>query len=180
MKLIFLYGAPSSGKLTIAKELIAQTSFKLFHNHHTVDLVSSLIDFGSKEFFKFSADLRSLVFKRCSSLGLPGLVFTNCYSHPEDYEFALKTKQVIEDGGGEVYFVHLKCDLEELKKRVVSEGRKDTKKLKNTDKLESFINQYDFYTEIPDVQSLIIENTEIPAIKVADAIINHFQIERRT
>jgi len=180
MKLIFLYGAPSSGKLTIAKELINQTSFKLFHNHLTVDLVSSLIDNGSDEFFKFCDDLRSLVFKRCSDLGIPGLVFTNCYSHPEDYDFAMKTKKVVENGGGEVYFIHLKCNLDELKRRVVSESRKNSKKLKDPIKLETVINKWDFYTEIPGVDNLILNNTELSAAEAARKIMEYFKIKSNT
>lgn len=33
MKLMFIYGPPAAGKLTVAKALCAHTGFKLFHNH---------------------------------------------------------------------------------------------------------------------------------------------------
>ena len=32
MKLVFIYGPPAVGKLTVAKELAALTGFKVFHN----------------------------------------------------------------------------------------------------------------------------------------------------
>jgi tRNA uridine 5-carbamoylmethylation protein Kti12 len=32
MKLIFLYGPPAVGKLTVAQELVTLTGYKLFHN----------------------------------------------------------------------------------------------------------------------------------------------------
>ena len=50
MKLIFLHGAPAVGKLTVARELATLTDARLFHNHLTVDLVSSLFPFGSEPF----------------------------------------------------------------------------------------------------------------------------------
>jgi hypothetical protein len=50
MKLIFLYGLPAVGKLTVAKELASATSFKLFHNHLAVDLLLSVFDFGTPPF----------------------------------------------------------------------------------------------------------------------------------
>jgi tRNA uridine 5-carbamoylmethylation protein Kti12 len=48
MKLVFLHGAPAVGKLTVARELSALTGFRLFHNHLTVDLATSLFTFGSE------------------------------------------------------------------------------------------------------------------------------------
>ena len=50
MKLLFLHGAPAVGKLTVARDLAALTGLRLFHNHLTVDLVSSLFAFGSEPF----------------------------------------------------------------------------------------------------------------------------------
>ncbi len=52
MKLIFLHGMPGVGKLTVATELAKLTGFKLFHNHLTVDLVTSLFEFGSQPFIE--------------------------------------------------------------------------------------------------------------------------------
>ncbi|MGI8542838.1 MAG: hypothetical protein ACR2MD_05085 [Aridibacter sp.] len=33
MKLIFIYGSPAVGKLTVANEIAKRTCFKVFHNH---------------------------------------------------------------------------------------------------------------------------------------------------
>lgn len=37
MKLLFIYGPPASGKLTVAREPAALTGYRLFHNHLVVD-----------------------------------------------------------------------------------------------------------------------------------------------
>lgn len=39
MKLVFIYGMPAAGKLTVAKELAGLSGYKLFHNHQVVDLL---------------------------------------------------------------------------------------------------------------------------------------------
>ena len=44
MKLIFIYGLPAAGKLTIAKELAAATAFKLFHNHASIGVVELIFE----------------------------------------------------------------------------------------------------------------------------------------
>lgn len=50
MKLIFLYGPPAAGKLTIARALAVITGFAVFHNHLVVDAVESIFPFGSERF----------------------------------------------------------------------------------------------------------------------------------
>ncbi|MFH1209967.1 MAG: shikimate kinase, partial [archaeon] len=42
MKLIYIYGPPAVGKLTVTKELAKLTNFKIFHAHLTADYVSSV------------------------------------------------------------------------------------------------------------------------------------------
>ena len=44
VKLIFVYGLPATGKLTVARELSSLTGYKVFHNHLVVDLLQSTID----------------------------------------------------------------------------------------------------------------------------------------
>jgi replication-associated recombination protein RarA len=48
MKLLFLYGPPAVGKLTVAREVSALTGYRLFHNHLTVNLTLAVFDFAQK------------------------------------------------------------------------------------------------------------------------------------
>jgi hypothetical protein len=76
MKLIFIYGSPAVGKLTVAKELASITGYKIFHNHLTFDLASSLFDSFSKPFGVLCEELRLKTFEIAARCGLEGMIFT--------------------------------------------------------------------------------------------------------
>lgn len=48
--LVFIHGAPATGKYTVARELAAATGFELYHNHLVVDDVLKRHAFGSPAF----------------------------------------------------------------------------------------------------------------------------------
>ena len=48
--LVYLYGPPAAGKLTIAEKLRDLTGFRLFHNHLTVNAVREVFEFRSPPF----------------------------------------------------------------------------------------------------------------------------------
>ena len=50
MKLVFLYGPPAVGKLTVGRELASRCGFPLFHNHLVVDALTPVFEFGSDAF----------------------------------------------------------------------------------------------------------------------------------
>lgn len=50
MKLLFHYGPPAVGILTVAREVAALTGYRLFHDHLTVNLALAVFDFGTPGF----------------------------------------------------------------------------------------------------------------------------------
>ena len=123
MRLIFLYGLPGVGKLTIARELAELTGFRVFHNHLTVDLVLSVFEFGSKPFVELREAVWLEVFKQAAAADLNGLIFTFVFERTVRAGFIEKTQSVIESAGGEVLFVELTCTTEELEKRIEHPSR---------------------------------------------------------
>ena len=67
------------------------------------------------------------------------------------------------------------CD-SELEKRVVAESRKKHGKIKDTKVLKKVLNKYDFYSAIPFVKSLEIDNSNISAKNVAMMIKKHYKL----
>lgn len=174
MKLVFIYGPPAVGKLTVAENLSRITGYPIFHNHHTVDLALSLFPFDSDGFTKLSSELRFKTFEMAMQYGLEGLIFTYWYNYPEDNWFIDQVRIIIKSGGGTIHFAQLQCSREELENRVVSSSRFQFKKLQTKQELKRVLDQCDSNTPIPDSSSLSINNTQLEPDRVAELIVSHF------
>ena len=126
MKLIYVYGPPASGKLTVAKELSKLTKYKLFHNHLINDVVGEVMAFDNKYFWKFTDKLKLQTFELASKYGVKGMIFTQVFTKSED--FPKKMKEIIEKYKGKVYFVKLEPHKEEILKRVTHPSRRKYRK----------------------------------------------------
>ena len=49
MHVVFLYGPPAVGKLTIAQELQKKLGYKLLHNHLLISVFDNIFDFHDPE-----------------------------------------------------------------------------------------------------------------------------------
>jgi hypothetical protein len=105
MHLITLFGPPAVGKYTVGRLLSERTGYKLFHNHLTVNLARSLLDYGVEEFLPLMADLRLRCFEAASRSSIRGLIFTCAFVFPHGGEFADRIVETIEGNGGRCDFV---------------------------------------------------------------------------
>ena len=177
MNLLFIYGPPAVGKLTVAQEISKLTDYKILHNHSTIDLLDSIIPFGSKNFFKLNSKLRILLFEAAAKENT-NVIFTFCYSNPHDNKFIKKCIRSVERYNGKLYFVHLYCKEEELYKRVSKRNREKFNKLKNACDLKIALEKWNMFSKIPFVKSLSINNTNIPPQKAAQIIKNHYRLKK--
>jgi hypothetical protein len=129
MKLIFIYGMPAVGKLTVAQELVTITGYKLFHNHLVVDLLQTVFDFGSPPFVALREQIWLSVFDQACRSDLPGMIFTFNPESTVRPEFISNTVSTVSAAGGEVDFIELTCPFAELKRRIGSTSRLHFKKL---------------------------------------------------
>ena len=128
MQLIFLHGAPAVGKLTVARELAALTGFRLFHNHLTVDLVTSLFPFGSESFILLREQIWLAAFAEAARSGV-SLIFTFNPERTVRERFIQDALDTVGSAGGRVIFVELTCTAEELERRMEDPSRKEFGKL---------------------------------------------------
>lgn len=140
MKLIFIYGLPATGKLTIARELSEITGYKLFHNHLVVDLLLPLFDFGSEPFVKLREEMWLAVFEQTCRIQMPGLIFTFNPETTVRPRFIDDTLDAVTSHNGQVDFVELIAPLSELKLRINSPSRLQYRKLSS---LSLFEKLYD-------------------------------------
>src|SRR5262245_27330241 len=143
MRLVFLYGPPAAGKLTIGRELAALTGYRLFHNHLTFDLAREILPIGSEPFQRLVDDLRLRVFTFAALNGVPGLIFTFVYGSGIDDPFVRRTMSEMEATGAEVCFVQAICPIEGLLSRVEDESRRAYHKLASPAALAALLESHD-------------------------------------
>lgn len=162
MKLVFLHGPPAAGKLTIGRELEALTGFRLFHNHLTVDLVSSLFLFGSEPFIRLREQVWLAAFAE-ALLNDVSLIFTFAPEHTVRERFLQETIDLVAAGGGQVIFVQLICSEAELDRRVAEASRKELGKLSSVEEYRSLRAAGAFqFPKLPEGLSLDTTN-RLPA-----------------
>ncbi|NJK43322.1 MAG: AAA family ATPase [Pleurocapsa sp. SU_196_0] len=166
VKLVFIYGLPGTGKLTVARALCALTGWQLFHNHLTVDLAASLFPHGSPEYNEFVRSLRLEAFRRAAAADV-NLVFTFWYSSVSQPSVDLY-REVIESCGGEVLFVHLHCRADILEARVQSDSRRNWK-IWGVDALRSVLEEFGTTDAIAGTP-LEIDNSDLEPEEVARRI----------
>jgi hypothetical protein len=128
VRLVVIHGPAASGKLTIAKELAAQTGLPLFHNHLVVDALLAVFPFGSPGFIALRERMWLDVFAAACAEDR-SLIFT---FHPEASvapDFPQRVVELVEGAGGRVDFVAVTCPADVVSARVEAPSRQASGKL---------------------------------------------------
>jgi hypothetical protein len=173
LTLIYLYGPPAVGKLTVAERLAELTGFRLFHNHLTVNAVRPVFEFGTPEFSEIIQRLRLDVFATAARSGVD-LIFTNnsAWHGPTPrarfVAFADKTAGIVADNGGTTQFVQLTARTDVLESRLGTESRRAHRKLVDADRLRELLVIHDPAPLHPD--DLIVDTSAITPDEAARRI----------
>ena len=122
MRVIFIYGPPASGKLTVARELAKCTRMALFHNHMIVDAVESVFPFGSEAFVRLREQFWLAVFADPARDGR-SLIFTLTPESTVEPGFAERVRELLHAAHCEVIFVALTVPQEEQERRLAAPDR---------------------------------------------------------
>jgi chloramphenicol 3-O-phosphotransferase len=177
MRLIFIYGPPASGKLTVAEQLTKLTSISLFHNHLTRDLVKDIYGDDLGVNYPLVEKLRNDVFAYCAEKETD-LIFTFVYGGVEDEneEAIIKSYiKTIKAHGGEVLFVELTANRDELLQRVGNESRMLHKKLLDPTVLSTFLESRTELT-IPFVKSIKVDTSSMSPADSAKFIAQELEL----
>lgn len=114
MHLVILFGPPAAGKMTVGQEIAARTTYRLFHNHLSIEPFLGVFDYGTPSFLRLRDLVRERVLAEAIEADLPGLIFTFVWALdlPGD---AVEVARLVEPflaGGHRVDFVELTADLD--------------------------------------------------------------------
>jgi len=177
MDLVFIYGPPASGKLTVARELSRMTGYRVFHNHASLDFVSTIFDQGTAKFSELVVRYRKDMLEEAAKAGV-SVIFTSAYVEGPKMDATYEMIDMIHSHKGRVCPVYLYCEKDELLRRVAGESRKGYGKFTDPGKLKEFLRTYDLSGEPAVRGSLAIDNTRIGPAEAAERIARHFKLAR--
>ncbi|HBD01360.1 MAG TPA: shikimate kinase [Lachnoclostridium sp.] len=126
MKVVFLIGNASVGKMTVGQELMKITDLRLFHNHMTIEPVIEI--FGSYN-GKIISRLREVVFEEYAASNNYGLIFTYMWAFDQksDWDYIEHVKDIFRPYETEFYYVELVASREVRLERNATENRLQNK-----------------------------------------------------
>jgi hypothetical protein len=186
--LVFIVGPPAVGKMTVGHELAQRTGFKLFHNHHTIDLALRFFPFGTPPFHRLVGEFRRRILEEVAASDLPGLIFTYvwAFDDPRDETAVEEWAAIFRARGGRVVFIELEAGQAERLRRNETEFRLAEKPFKrdveqSRRQLLELDAKYQLssggkFDERPDY--FRVDNTTLTAEEVAKRVIERFELPR--
>jgi hypothetical protein len=169
MHLIFLYGQPASGKLTIAKALAARTGLALFHNHLVVDAVGAVFPFGSESFTRLRERFWLDVFAEAAKTGRP-LIFTFAPEPTVARDFPERARALVETGRGKVTFIALTVPPVEQERRLGAPDRAAFGKMQSPELLRRLANDFAACLAAMPTPALTIDTAAMTPDQAAETI----------
>ncbi len=181
-KIIFIYGLPATGKLTVAKDLAKMTDIPLCHNHMIFDLVFKIFKWQSREGQKMREKVYADIVKLSLQSGA-SIIFTHAHASAAQYPFGVssntfvrKIERMTKTYGGLFCPVYLLCSEKELYKRVVHPSRKTFNKTNTIAGMKWWIASDIPAAQLPTKNTFVIDNTKLSSKKVAEMIKKNFKL----
>lgn len=169
MELIFLYGHPASGKLTVGRALAARTGYALFHNHLVVDAVCAVFPFGSDEFLRLREAFWLEVMEAAARSGR-SLIFTFAPEPTVSPDFPDRVGKIVAAAGGHTTFVALGVAEEEQERRLAHADRARYGKLQSVELLRQLRPDFDLCMSAMPPASVTIDTGILSADEAAAQI----------
>ena len=69
MRLLLILGPPAVGKMTVGRAVANRSDFRLFHNHHSIEMLLDVFDYGTPPFRTLNAEVRRRVVEEAAAAG---------------------------------------------------------------------------------------------------------------
>lgn len=169
--IIHFNGMPGVGKFTVAKLLAEKLNARLIDNHLLLDLVLTLCERRSAEYFSLIRRFTDVILDEISTKPDGIFIFTNALAaeFAEDRERFEQLSRFASEKNIPFVQVLLSCSLAENKRRIISENRKLKGKLMKAGELDEIYKNYSIYHP-PTEFALQIDTTHLSAEGVSEQI----------
>lgn len=183
--LVFLFGPPAVGKMTVGQELERLSGYRLFHIHQIVDLVLRHFPYSADSasaFNRLVVSFRRQFFAEAASAGLNVITTAGWRFDLPSEEAAVRSyTQPFTAAGGRVCAVELAAPLET---RIARNGTENRRRHKRVDwsteaylRADAAAHRYDSGGALPlDLPLLQIDTAELCAEATARRICTHFDL----
>ncbi len=169
MKLILLYGAPATGKYTIATKLAQKTGYSFLHNHAILNPLSEIFGFDHPARKRLEKEFRVRIVEEAVSANI-NIILTGVIMRDNE-GFYRKLLQIVDEAKNELFLVHLTASQDELHKRITNDSRKSLNKLVSQEKLKDWLEKYpESLTKLEYKKHLTIDTTKIAPDDVVEQI----------
>ena len=189
MTLLVVFGPPAVGKMTVGRAIADASDFRLFHNHHTIEPLLDVFDYGTPPFNRLLAMFRQAVLDEAADADT-NLVFTLVLDLEDEKDLAgVRTHlQPFVDAGRRIAFVELTAGLDVRLERNRTEYRLAEKKSKrdlawsdeNVRAMERYVMNTGWVTGRPTAADALlaehahlrIDNTDLAPGQVAARVLD--------
>ena len=128
--LIMLNGYPGVGKLTIARELVGLVGGRLLDNHSIYNIAFALTDFKSAAFYEAVRSAQRLADDLIAALpDETPIILTEALSLGSEWTDECWRRVLrLSESRGQLFVVHVLCDLHENRQRIQSQDRAERRK----------------------------------------------------
>jgi len=133
MHLVFLHGAPATGKHTVGCELAVLTAFRLYHNHLVVDEVLTRHAFGTPGFIAERDQIWREHLTQLPAAGSKDVIFTFTPEETVPQDFVDWLFQELPPRGVTLHSIRLVAREAAIERRLGSESRRSFRKLVDFD-----------------------------------------------
>ena len=177
MQVVFLYGPPAVGKLTVAKVLKKMTGFNIFHSHMLINPIAELFGYEHPARRKLVREIRLRILEEAAKNNV-SLIVTVGNTGPQVFDYFDKIIQTVESHGGRVCLVQLTADTETLFDRLKEPSRKKQGKTVAPEKMQSIIHTnphiFDTYKK---KKHLTINNSKLSPEESVKKIMSYYHLQ---